>query len=258
MCATVCATATYQLCINSYPFEAPSCEAFSAFERCVGPACMTDASTQPSIEALKGELKTWGIHCSVANTHAHVRPVTPSPTVTFSCQPTEWGPCSLTCSTAGELGSMSRTGLCLSSDGFVAHPRHCPGCITSTTDLCTPPVCPTVAPPQGPAPGQHPRSPAPVRRQCSYRTNPWSPCSATCGSGIRIRSLDCVCNTDIAAAPPECAAALKPAEREPCAEERCQLQLTDPPTYQPTIPVPVSVAPTLASICTPGASFQCK
>ena len=103
----------------------------------------------------------------------------------------------------------------------------------------------------------------------------WSPCSVSCGKGTTSRSLDCICNQGIAAPPAQCdeQGAFKPADEEPCWEKACPAPVPTPapfpapPALTPTptpAPAPTSLptsaptdAPLSASVCIPGASFQC-
>ena len=131
-------------------------------------------------------------------------------------KPNTWSQCSVTCG----KGVRSRSLDCICNDSFAADPAECDelgAWKPALQEDCFEQACP--------APSRTP-SPALSGRQCSYRANPWLGCSVTCGSGTRTRTLDCLCDTDVAAAPVECAAAFKPAEQEPCSEGQCPSPLT--------------------------------
>ena len=149
--------------------------------------------------------------------------------VTYACDTGQWGACSLSCAaTGGERGTKSRTVLCRGSDGSTRSAAECPAsCLAvSTLTECTVPEC----------------------RRCNYRPNAWLPCSVSCGSGTRSRSLDCICNDGLAGPPAECDAlgAWKPEQKESCFEQACPtLAPTPNPTSVPT-PAPTNARPGIA------------
>ncbi|NXA44389.1 PPN protein, partial [Nothocercus julius] len=111
----------------------------------------------------------------------------------------EWGPCSATCGG----GTQSRSVYCTAFDGESAQG------VVDTAE------CMAFA--------QQPRSSQPCNtRQCaSWSTGPWSECSASCGEGVRTRSVACRTQQGAQAQDLACLLEPKPPATQPCLGESC-------------------------------------
>ncbi|NXJ79879.1 PPN protein, partial [Trogon melanurus] len=111
----------------------------------------------------------------------------------------EWGSCSATCGG----GTQTRSVYCVAFDG-----QSSQGVVDNSE-------CMTFA--------QQPRSSQPCNmRQCAtWSTGPWSECSASCGEGVRTRTVTCRTQQGSPAQDFACLMEPKPSATQPCLKENC-------------------------------------
>ncbi|NXA36421.1 PPN protein, partial [Eudromia elegans] len=111
----------------------------------------------------------------------------------------EWGSCSATCGG----GTQTRSVYCVAFDG-----QSTQGVVDSTECMAF---------------AQQPSSSQPCNtRQCaSWNTGPWSECSASCGEGVRTRSVTCRTQQGTQAQDLACLLESKPPATQPCLRESC-------------------------------------